>query len=75
MENKTIGKLCAEFRRSLHITQKTVAEELTYSVENISAFENGRNANMYILLWYIRKGLLDWRGENEDRQIHNDSVE
>ena len=34
-----------------------VAKELGFSVENISSFENSRNDNYYILLWYLRKGM------------------
>ena len=59
-DGKNFGELCAEFRKDiLHITQEQVAEELDYSQENISAFENGRNANANILFWYLKKGLLN----------------
>ena len=58
-DGKNFGELCATFRKDvLHITQEQVAEELDYSQENISAFENGRNANANILFWYLKKGLL-----------------
>ena len=57
--NKICGEVCATFRREiLNMTQKDVAEDLSYSQENISAFENGRNANNAIFLWYVHKGLL-----------------
>lgn len=57
MNLKEIGKLCANYRRSLNVTQQQVADFLGYSAENISSFENGRNDNFEILLWYIYKGI------------------
>lgn len=64
--NKTCGELCARFRKEiLNITQEDVAKELDYSQENISAFENGRNANSLIFLWYVRKGLLNYYSVDE----------
>lgn len=57
---KRCGKLCAEYRReTLGKTQKDVAQDLGYSVENIASFEQGRNDNLLILLWYIKHGLLE----------------
>lgn len=53
----TIGKKCANFRRSIGYSQKQVADELGYSRTNISMFENGKNYNMTILLWYLKRGL------------------
>ena len=49
-------------RTNAGITQKAVAYELGYSVENISAFENGRNNNAEILNYYVSKG---WWGNND----------
>lgn len=58
--NKICGEYCAKFRKDiLGLTQEQVAKELDYSQENISAFENGRNANNNIFLWYVRKGLFN----------------
>lgn len=58
--NKLCGECCAKFRKDvLGITQEQVAKELDYSQENISAFENGRNANNAIFLWYVQKGLFN----------------
>lgn len=53
----TIGRKCANFRRSIGYSQKQVADELGYSRTNISMFENGKNYNMTILLWYLKRGL------------------
>ena len=56
---KTCGKLCGDFRRDkLGKRQKDVASDLGYSVENIAAFEQGRNDNNLIFLWYVKNGLL-----------------
>lgn len=56
-DNVIIGKRCKEFRRRQGITQLRVSQDTSYSIENISKFETGRNDNMRILLWYIRMGL------------------
>lgn len=53
----TIGRKCANFRRSIGYSQQKVADELGYSRTNISMFENGKNYNMNILLWYLKRGL------------------
>lgn len=50
---KEIGLVCAQLRRKKNISQVKVALELNYSVENISSFENGRNDNVRIFLWYM----------------------
>lgn len=39
------------------VYQKDVAEATGYSLENVSAFEAGRNDNLRIFLWYIQHGL------------------
>ena len=52
-----IGKYCKKYRVSIGRFQSDVAEDTGYSVENISAFETGRNDNARILLWYIEKGI------------------
>lgn len=53
----TIGRKCANFRRSIGYSQQKVADELGYSRANISMFENGKNYNMNILIWYLKRGL------------------
>ena len=45
-------------RRQAKVKQSEVAKELGYSLENISAFENGRNNNAEILLYYIKRGWI-----------------
>ena len=53
-----VGLNCQEYRRkNTSYTQVDVAKELGYSVENISAFENSRNDNLRILMWYILHGM------------------
>lgn len=53
MTEMKIGKVCRSARRRRDLTQSQVAQITGYSVENICAFENGRNRNMNILLFYI----------------------
>lgn len=53
----TIGRKCANFRRLIGYSQQQVADELGYTRTNISMFENGKNYNMTILLWYLKRGL------------------
>lgn len=54
---KRIGNNCKLYRRGIGYTQNDVAEHTCYSLENISAFENGRNDNYRILLWYFIHGM------------------
>ena len=52
-----IGTKCKLFRKyTLKITQQVIADELGYSVSNISAFEKGSNTNYNILAWYVKNG-------------------
>ena len=57
MNSLTIGQKCANFRRLIGMSQQQVADELGYTRTNISMFENGKNYNMTILLWYLKRGL------------------
>lgn len=58
-EYKVCGDMCRKFRQDvLKITQEDVAKELGYSQENISAFENNRNSNNIIFMWYVKNGIL-----------------
>lgn len=53
-----IGKRCKHFRTvTLNMRQSDVAEEIGCSRENVAAFEQGRNNNLNMLLWYMSKGL------------------
>ena len=54
---KDLGLRCKRFRVSHGYFQSHVADETGYTTENISAFENGRNDNSRILLWYIAHGM------------------
>ena len=59
MDTKTIGKMCADWRKSEGgYSQKQIADDLGLSPETISAFEHGRTNNAVILSWYIEHGLL-----------------
>lgn len=57
MNLKLIGKKCQEFRLSLGYTQEDVGNCIGYSRETISMFENGKNDNLIIFLWYITMGM------------------
>ena len=52
-----IGLICKSYRESIGAYQFEVAQDTGYSSLNVSSFENGRNNNMLLLLWYIKKGL------------------
>lgn len=54
---KNLGLKCKKFRVSLGVLQSDVANDTGYSLENISAFETGRNDNARILLWYFMHGM------------------
>ena len=54
---KEVGQRCKNFRIEKGYYQTDVARDLGYSLENISSFENGRNDNAIILLWYIMHGM------------------
>ena len=52
-----LGKQCKDFRLEIGLLQSDVAAETGYSVENVSKFENGKNNNLKIFLWYVSKGI------------------
>ena len=54
---ETIGGICKAYRISNRIKQSEVAESVGCSIENVSSFENGRNNNCRIFLWYLAHGL------------------
>ncbi len=54
---REVGQRCKQFRIERGYYQMDVAVETGYSVENISAFETGRNDNARILLWYFAHGM------------------
>lgn len=57
IDTKRVGNQCREFRQSIGKLQSDVAFDTGYSAMNVSAFENGRNCNYRILLWYINHGI------------------
>lgn len=54
---REMGRRCKQYRIDLGLHQTDVAADTGYSVENISSFENGRNDNARILLWYLSCGM------------------
>lgn len=70
---RDIGRCCKEFRVEHGYYQIDVARDTGYSVENISAFETGRNDNARILLWYFSQGMkyeyLFERGMNNGKNL------
>lgn len=54
---KVIGKYCKEYRQRLELKQVDVSKATGYSLENVAAFEQGRNDNVRIFMWYVNKGL------------------
>lgn len=71
MTLKQVGLMCKTYRRAIGFLQRDVAADTGYSVENISAFERGRNDNLEILLWYFGKGMTykHLKGDNDAWQI------
>lgn len=57
MDLRVLCKRCQKFRIDNGFYQSQVALETGYSIENISAFECGRNDNLRILLWYFSHGM------------------
>lgn len=54
---KKVGLICREFRQDLNCTLIEVAKSTGYSAQNVCHFEQGRNDNLIIFLWYIANGL------------------
>ena len=53
-----VGERCRRYRRRILKSElKEVATDVGYSVENVCAFEHGRNDNTLIFIWYLSKGL------------------
>ena len=58
VDSRKVGRLCKSFRKNFtNYRQIDVGLDLGYSQENIASYEQGRNNNFTILLWYISKGL------------------
>lgn len=49
---KWLGAECAKARKRNNVTQLQIAMKAECSVENISAFEHGRNSNICIFAQY-----------------------
>lgn len=54
---KEISAACQAYRRREGVAQSRVAVDTGYSVESVSAFENGRVNNLMIYLWYALRGM------------------
>lgn len=58
VDSRKVGRLCKEYRKEFtDFRQIDVGLDLGYSQENIASYEQGRNNNFTILLWYINQGL------------------
>lgn len=51
-----IGYLCKRWRIGNNYQLSQVAADTDYTQDNIIKFEQGKNNNMNILLWYIEHG-------------------
>ena len=54
---KEISAACQAYRRREGVPQSRVAFDTGYSVESVSAFENGRVNNLMLYLWYAGRGM------------------
>lgn len=55
---KEIAAACKAYRvETLKMTQDEIAAEIGYTRTNISEFENGRNRNLSIFMYYVSRGL------------------
>ena len=55
---KKVTQICKEHRiNNIKITQKQLAEIYDFDRTNIMNFENGRNRNLDIFLFYVDHGL------------------
>lgn len=52
-----LGEICKKYRKKINKTLSDVAFDTGYSIANISKFENNKNYNYLILLWYVENGL------------------
>ena len=57
LKYKNVGKLCAENRRGLGISQRELAKTINLSPQYISAFERGYADSLTLLMIYISLGL------------------
>lgn len=51
-----IGYLCKRWRIGNEYNLSQVAEDTNYSQDNIIKFEQGKNNNLNIFLWYVEHG-------------------
>lgn len=54
---KSVGRVCRDFRMGLGLPLTAVSAATGYSPQNVCHFEQGRNDNTTIFLWYIAHGL------------------
>lgn len=77
-ELKELAETCAEYRKSIGVSQSQVALDLGVSPKAISHFEKGRSSNALFLLWYIENGMgveewLERHGMTHGRVEHRKS--
>ena len=51
-----LGRDCADYRKSIGLTQDAFAMETGYAQGSISAFERGNSQSLRVFLLYVRKG-------------------
>lgn len=56
---KEVGEICKRARKRKGIYQFQIGMVLNYADTNISMFENGKNGNSRILLYYLENILSD----------------
>lgn len=54
---REVGEACKKLRESIGKTQASVASELKLTPQSISLFECGKLDSIYILSWYVSRGL------------------
>lgn len=53
---KSIGESCREWRKSVRMSLREVADLMGCSIQAVSRFELGYMNNAVMLLWYIENG-------------------
>lgn len=66
-----IGYFCKRWRIANNYTLQDVAEFTGYGKDNIIKFEQGKNNNMTILLWYVIQG---FKIENFASEVRRNEV-
>lgn len=57
VNKELLEEKCVKLRHEKNLSLEDVARVTGNSVENIQSFEQGRNKNALILIWYLKTGL------------------